>query len=322
MKKFYTHKIIINKEQNLLRLDQALANLSNLSRSRIKNLISSQKIEKNDVCILEPSLKVKIGETYILYPASPIEDKFEAEDIPLNIIYEDNDIIIINKSAGMVTHPAPGNYSGTVVNALLNYNKNQLSSVNEANRPGIVHRLDKETSGLLVIAKNNESHEKLALQFKNHTISRKYKALVWGIPNKQSIEGYIGRNKINRKKMSLNKNNEGRYSKTLICPIKSYQIASLVECKLETGRTHQVRVHMSSIKSPLIGDKVYGSKKLSQFNLTKDTNSKFMILKNFSRQALHAFHLGFIHPSTNEYIEFNSKLPKDMQDLLNLILKY
>ena len=321
MKKFYSRKIIINKEQNLIRLDQALAKLTGFTRSKIKILLSNGNVKMHDNIIINASYKAKEGEEYILNLLIDKEEKFEAEDIPLNIVYEDNDIIVINKNAGMVTHPAPGNYSGTLVNALLQYSKSNLSNIAENNRPGIIHRLDKETSGLIVVARNNESHLNLAKQFKDHSISRKYKAIVWGLPNNQTIDGYIERHKINRKKMSLN-NKIGKYSKTHIKVLSSYKIASLIECKLETGRTHQIRVHMSSINAPLIGDKVYGKNKFNEFSKNKDFFNKYLILKNFSRHALHAFHLGFSHPKTNKYLEFNDDLPEDIQNLIDLIVKY
>ena len=231
-------------------------------------------------------------------------------------------MLVINKQSGIVTHPAPGNETGTLVNALLYYTKNKLSKINNVSRPGIVHRLDKDTSGLMVIAKNDYAHLSLAEQFKTHTITRKYQALVWGMPNNQLIEGYIERHKINRKKMSLNKNGIGKYSKTKIVLKKNYQIASLVECVLFTGRTHQVRLHLTSINSPLIGDKTYGKSKINQFGKDKDTFDKFLILKNFERHALHAVHLGFMHPKHNKHMEFNSKLPEDITNLLDLLVKY
>ena len=322
MEKIYNHKLIINKEQNLLRLDQALAKLSNFSRSQIKILLLNGNIQKDGQIVREASYRVKFLEEYHLDIITAKEIKFEAEDIPLDIVFEDNDIIIINKSAGIVTHPAPGNNNGTLVNALINYCKDNLSSVNENNRPGIVHRLDKDTSGLMVIAKNNESHIKLSDQFKDNSISRKYKDIEWGIPNNQRKEGYIERHRKKRKKMSLNQNDKGKFSKTTIKLISSYNVASLVQCRLETGRTHQVRLHMTSINSPLVGDKVYGKSKINQFGKNKDTFNKFLILKNFSRQALHAYHLGFKHPKTDKYIEFNNNVPKDMENLLDLIAKY
>ena len=322
MEKFYNRKIIINKEQNLFRLDQALAKLSNFTRSQIKILLANGNIKKNDEISKDASYRVKEGEEYFLNLVVNQEEKFHAENIPLDIIFEDEDLIIINKHSGMVTHPAPGNNTGTLVNALLNHTKYKLSTINESNRPGIVHRLDKETSGLIVVAKNNESHFNLANQFKNHSISRKYKAIVWGIPKNQNIEGYIERHKINRKKMSLNNKQKGKYSNTQIQLLQTFNIASLIECTLQTGRTHQVRLHMTSINSPLIGDKIYGKSKINQFGKNKETFNKFLILKNFSRQALHAYHIGFKHPQTNNYLEFNNKLPEDMKNLLDLIVKY
>ncbi len=321
MNKIYNHKIVINKEQSLLRLDQALAKLTSYSRSQIKILLSNDNILKNEEIIKDASYKVKSGEKYIINIKIPELEKFDAEEIPLDIIYEDNEIIVVNKKAGMVVHPSPGHYHGTLVNALINHTKN-LSDLNDKNRPGIVHRIDKETSGLIVIAKDNITHDNLANQFKEHTISRKYKAIVWGQPVNQTIEGYIERHRINRKKMSLNKNEKGKYSKTFIKLLKTFEIASLIECELKTGRTHQIRLHLTSLNSPVVGDKVYGKSKISKFGKNKETFNKFLILKNFSRQALHAYHLGFKHPKSNKYIEFDSNLPNDMKKLLELVVKY
>ena len=322
MEKFYSCKIKINKEQNSKRLDQALAKLSNFTRSQIKILLNNNNIKKDGETTKNGSYRVKEDEVYDLNLHIPKQEKFIAEDIPLNIMFEDEDIIIINKVAGMVTHPAPGNNSGTLVNALLNHTNNNLSNFDKTNRPGIVHRLDKETSGIMVVAKNNKSHLNLANQFKDHSISRKYNAIVWGTPQNQTIEGYIERHRINRKKMSLNNIEEGKYSKTSIKLKKIYGIASLIECILATGRTHQIRLHMASINCPIVGDKIYGKNKMNKFGKNQDAFNKFLILKNFNRQALHAFHLGFIHPKSKKYIEFNSNLPQDMQDLLNFVVKY
>jgi len=322
MEKFYSCKIKINKEQNSKRLDQALAKLSNFTRSQIKILLNNNDIKKDGEITKNGSYRVKEDEVYDLNLHIPKQEKFIAEDIPLNIMFEDEDIIIINKVAGMVTHPAPGNNSGTLVNALLNHTNNNLSNFDRTNRPGIVHRLDKETSGIMVVAKNNKSHLNLANQFKDHSISRKYNAIVWGTPQNQTIEGYIERHRINRKKMSLNDIEKGKYSKTSIKLKKIYGIASLIECILATGRTHQIRLHMASINCPIVGDKIYGKNKMNKFGKNQDAFNKFLILKNFNRQALHAFHLGFIHPKSKKYIEFNSNLPQDMQDLLNFVVKY
>ena len=323
MSDFYNLKVNINKAQSTKRLDKALTNiLDKFSRSHIKILIENGNVKKNNKIINESSYIVKEGEIFEVSLVYNRPNKYDPEELNLEIIYEDEDLLVINKQAGMVTHPAPGNETGTLVNALLYYIKNKLSNINKESRPGIVHRLDKDTSGLMVIAKNNYTHLNLSEQFKSHTITRKYWALVWGIPNNQMIEGYIERHKINRKKMSLNKNGKGKYSKTEIVLKKNYQVASLVECTLFTGRTHQVRLHLTSINSPLVGDKIYGKNKVNQFGKNKDTFNKFMILKNFNRQALHAVHLGFIHPKQGKKMVFNSKLPEDITNLLSLLVKY
>ena len=270
MKRFYSHKIKINKDQNFKRLDQALTKLlDKYSRSQVKILLQNQNVKKQGKIISDASYKVKEGEEYIISIPHIQQTTYQPENIPLNIEYEDEDIIIVNKVAGMITHPATGNQSGTLVHALLNHTNNQLSSINENNRPGIVHRLDKDTSGLIVIAKNNFAHLKLSSQFKDHSISRKYQAIVWGTPQNQKIKGYIVRHKINRKKMSLNQNKKGKFSETIIAHKKNFGICSVVECELKTGRTHQVRLHMSSINSPLVGDKLYGRNKINKFAKNK-----------------------------------------------------
>jgi len=323
MSEFYNLKVNINKAQSTKRLDKALTNiLGKFSRTYIKILIENGNVKKNNKIINEPSYLVKEGEIFKVSLIYNRPKKYDPEELKLEITYEDEDLLVINKQTGIVTHPAPGNESGTLVNALLYYTKNKLSKINNDFRPGIVHRLDKDTSGLMVVAKNDYTHLNLSEQFKSHTITRKYQALVWGVPNNQLIEGYIERHKINRKKMSLNKNGKGKFSKTEIVLKKNYQIASLIECILFTGRTHQVRLHLTSINSPLVGDKTYGKNKVNQFGKNKDTFNKFMILKNFGRHALHAVHLSFIHPKQNKKMEFNSKLPEDITNLLDLLVKY
>ncbi len=323
MQKFYTHKIIINKEQNLKRIDQALAKLlDNVTRSQIKILLQNHNIKKENNIITEASLKVKEGEEYSVSIPNKQKTSYEPENIPLNIKYEDENIIIVNKNAGMVTHPAPGNQTGTLVHALLQHTNNQLSAINKNNRPGIVHRLDKDTSGLIIIAKDNFTHLHLSDQFKNHSISRKYQAIVWGIPKNQKIEGYIERNKINRKKMTLNQNKRGKFSQTIITLKKNFGVCSIVDCLLKTGRTHQIRLHMTSINNPIVGDKLYGGNKINRFGKNKETFNKFLILKNFGRQALHAYHIGFVHPVTKKYLEFESEFPADLKNLLDLLVKY
>ncbi len=289
---------------------------------QIKMLIKNGNVKHNAHLILDPSYLVRENDKFEVSIVTTNDLKYKGEDIKLEIIYEDKDLLVLNKQPGIVTHPAPGNQTGTLVQALLHHRENNLSDINGNNRPGIVHRLDKNTSGVMVIAKNNDTHMSLADQFKLHTITRKYQAITWGVPHNQNIEGYIERHKVNRKKMSFNKEEKGKFSKTKIQLIKSYQNASLIECTLETGRTHQIRLHLTSIDSPIVGDEVYGKNRLNKYSLDKKNFNKFLILKNFPRQALHATHLGFFHPSLKKNMEFNTKLPEDMANLLDLLLKY
>ncbi len=323
MTDFYNLKLNINKELSSQRLDKVLSsNLEGYSRTQIKTLILSGNVIKDNKEIKDPSHITKVDENYSINIFLKNETKHKPEDIDLKIEYEDKDLLVINKPPNLVMHPAPGNESGTLVNALVHYTNNNLSNLNDNSRPGIVHRLDKDTSGIVVIAKNNDIHIKLSEQFKDHSISRKYKAIVWGIPQNQKIEGYIERNKKNRKKMSLNNKGFGKYSKTEIMLEKSFGIASVIDCILYTGRTHQIRLHLTSKNSPIVGDKLYGVSKINQYGKEKDSFNKFMILKNFKRQALHAYHLGFIHPTTKKQMEFNVDLPEDFKNLINLMVKY
>ena len=292
------------------------------SRTQIKTLILNGNVSLDEKEIKDPSYITKENENYFINIILKQETKHSAENIDLNIIFEDEDLIVINKPPNLVMHPAPGNESGTLVNALMHYTNNQLSNLDDNSRPGIVHRLDKDTSGILVVAKNNNVHINLAEQFKEHTISRRYKAIVWGTPDNQSIEGYIERNRKNRKKMSLNNKGFGKYSKTDIKLEKTFGIASLVDCHLHTGRTHQIRLHLTSKNSPIIGDKIYGKSKINQFGKDKNTFNKFMILKNFERQALHAYHLGFDHPTSKKRMDFDIEIPEDFKNLIELLLKY
>lgn len=323
MNQTYNHKVNINKELSSIRLDKILTKkLERYSRMQIKMLIKSGNVRLNEQPILDPSYLVRENDKFDVSITHSEEIKYKAEDIKLDILYEDDDLIIIDKQAGLVTHPAPGNETGTLVQALLHHAESNLSNINGNKRPGIVHRLDKYTSGIMVIAKNNFTHTNLADQFKLHSITRKYQAIVWGVPNKQTIDGYIERNKNNRKKMSLNQKAEGKFSKTDIILKQSYKNSSLIECTLHTGRTHQIRLHLTSISTPIVGDAIYGKNKISKFGLDKNTFNKFLILKNFSRQALHATHLGFFHPTLKKNMEFNSNLPADMKNLIDLLLKY
>ena len=299
-----------------------VSKLEGYSRTQIKTLILNGNVCLDEKEIKDPSYITKENENYFINIILKQETKHSAENIDLNIIFEDEDLIVINKPPNLVMHPAPGNESGTLVNALMYYTNNQLSNLDDNSRPGIVHRLDKDTSGILVVAKNNNVHINLAEQFKEHTISRRYKAIVWGTPDNQSIEGYIERNRKNRKKMSLNNKGFGKYSKTDIKLEKTFGIASLVDCHLHTGRTHQIRLHLTSKNSPIIGDKIYGKSKINQFGKDKNTFNKFMILKNFERQALHAYHLGFDHPTSKKRMDFDIEIPEDFKNLIELLLKY
>ncbi|GIR47276.1 MAG: pseudouridine synthase [Alphaproteobacteria bacterium] len=299
-----------------------VSKLEGYSRTQIKTLILNGNVSLDEKEIKDPSYITKENENYFINIILKQETKHSAENIDLNIIFEDEDLIVINKPPNLVMHPAPGNESGTLVNALMHYTNNQLSNLDDNSRPGIVHRLDKDTSGILVVAKNNNVHINLAEQFKEHTISRRYKAIVWGTPDNQSIEGYIERNRKNRKKMSLNNKGFGKYSKTDIKLEKTFGIASLVDCHLHTGRTHQIRLHLTSKNSPIIGDKIYGKSKINQFGKDKNTFNKFMILKNFERQALHAYHLGFDHPTSKKRMNFDIEIPEDFKNLIELLLKY
>ena len=315
-------KIIITKSQKNLRLDQALNKLvPDYSRSQIKILLQNKKVKISNKIITNASYKVQENEIFYLIIPKKTNDIVEAEKIPINIIYEDEDLLVLNKSAGMVTHPAPGNKNNTLVNALLYHTNNNLSSINQSNRPGIIHRLDKDTSGLLIVAKNNFSHLDLAKKIKDHQIERKYYAFVWGTPQNQIIKGYIKRHKKNRKKMELNPKT-GKYSETLVKLKKSFGIFSLIECTLKTGRTHQVRVHMNSINSPIVGDKLYGKNKQKIYSKDKKNINKFLLLKNFQRQALHAYMISFMHPKSKKTLKFETNLPDDMLKLLDFISKY
>ena len=323
MNEFYNLKLTINKQLSSQRLDKVLVSkLEGYSRTQIKTLILNGNVSLDEKEIKDPSYITKENENYFINIILKQETKHSAENIDLNIIFEDEDLIVINKPPNLVMHPAPGNESGTLVNALMHYTNNQLSNLDDNSRPGIVHRLDKDTSGILVVAKNNNVHINLAKQFKEHTISRRYKAIVWGTPDNQSIEGYIERNRKNRKKMSLNNKGFGKYSKTDIKLEKTFGIASLVDCHLHTGRTHQIRLHLTSKNSPIIGDKIYGKSKINQFGKDKNTFNKFMILKNFERQALHAYHLGFDHPTSKKRMNFDIEIPEDFKNLIELLVKY
>lgn len=301
----------IGEAQAGLRLDRALAELlPDLSRERIKALIVEGQIVSGGRS-LNPSMKVAVGQDYSIALPAPVALDAVAQDIPLDIVHEDADLIVVDKPAGLVVHPAAGNLDGTLVNALLHHCDGQLSGIGGVARPGIVHRIDKDTSGLLVVAKSDKAHEGLARQFKDHSIDRLYAAIVYGIPTPGSgtVDAWIGRSDADRKKMAVHREGRGKHAVTHYRVMERLRGAAMVECRLETGRTHQVRVHMAHLGHPLIGDPVYG----------RDRKGFKSILETlgFKRQALHAKRLGFIHPVTEEPLAFDSPLPADMQELLS-----
>ena len=311
---------------NNSRLDKFLAaKFSDITRTQIKKIIISKNLSINNKIVSSPSQKVRIGDKISFSISENKNEYIKPEKIKINIIYEDNDLIVLDKPSGIVVHPGAGNKSGTLVNGLVyHYNKN-LSDLNGIYRPGIVHRIDKETSGLIVVAKNNFSHAKLAKQFSEHSIKRKYLALIWGVlrPLKGKIITLISRSKKNRQLMAvsetLGKKAITKYKTLKVFTNDEIPKISLVECVLETGRTHQIRVHLSHKGNGLIGDKKYGKQKKMKF---KRINKKVEeVLKSFNRQALHAQSLGFTHPSKNRQIEFGSKLPQDFKKILDILEK-
>lgn len=297
--------IIVDDDQVGERIDKCISNsLADLSRSYIQKLITEENIKVNGKNC-KSSYKCSLNdEITVITPDSIIPD-IEPENIPLSIIYEDNDVIVINKPKGMVVHPAPGHYTGTLVNALMYHCKDNLSGINGVLRPGIVHRIDRDTTGSIIACKNNISHENLALQFKEHTIKREYRAIVVGVlPNDEgTINAPIGRSANDRKKMGINAPSSKR-AVTHYKVIKRFKNHTYISCRLETGRTHQIRVHMASIGHPVLGDEIYGQNKCA-FNL--------------QGQSLHAYMLGFEHPRTHEYIETIAEIPQYFMHLLDIL---
>ena len=294
------------------RLDRFLASKTAFSRSRISVLIKDGCVFKNGRPVDSADKKVRVSEIYGIHEPEPVPAEPLPERIALDIAYEDDDLLVINKPAGLVVHPAHGHHSGTLVNALLAHCAQSLSGIGGVARPGIVHRLDKDTSGLMVVAKNDLTHQGLSEQFAVHSLERCYKALVWGLLSPQSgeIETQIGRSRLNRQKMAVLKEG-GKYAKTLYKTLQIFEggLFSLVECSLKTGRTHQVRVHMTHSGHPLLGDAVYGKTPKNAKNLPD-------FVKNFPRQALHSYKMSFVHPKTGRTLRFESPLPPDMQNIV------
>ncbi|HEY0085372.1 MAG TPA: RluA family pseudouridine synthase [Allosphingosinicella sp.] len=295
------------------RLDRALAAaVPNMSRERLKALISSgQVLGPGGVAVRDPSAKAVPGGAYRVAVPEPEPLHNEAQDIALDIVFEDDHLLIVDKPAGMVVHPAAGNFDGTLVNALLHHCAGRLSGIGGVARPGIVHRIDKDTSGLLVVAKSDVAHEGLAAQFARHSIDRRYQAVVAGIPvpSAGTVDAPLARSSANRQKMAIVEEGRGKRAVTHYALVRPLREAALVECRLETGRTHQVRVHMTSINHPLIGDPVYGR--------TRPAHRELLKTLGFERQALHAAQLGFIHPVSKQNLSFKSAVPSDMQELLS-----
>ncbi len=289
-----------------------------LSRSKIKNLILKKNLSINNKLNEDPSKKIKINDKISLIIPEPEEVNLKPFEYKIEIIYEDNDLLVLNKKADISMHPGAGNKDKTLVNALINYKK-KLSNINGELRPGIVHRIDKHTSGLVVIAKNNFTHENLSNQFSEHSIERKYQTLVWGKlrPSNGRIETLITRSSKNRQLMSVSlskgKNSITNYKTLEIFEKETVPTFSLIECKLETGRTHQIRVHMSYKGNNIVGDQKYKKKFKKIKNINKDLEKKIM---NLDRQFLHAVSLGFTHPTKNKRMNFKSKLPNDLENIL------
>ena len=315
----------VSKEHQGIRIDIFLqSQIKNLSRTRIKKIIIEGCVKINDRIIEEPAKKIKEKDRIkIKFPIAK-ESKILPQKINIDVLYEDNDIILINKSPGLVIHPGAGNYDKTLVNALLYFYKDRLSIIGGKLRPGIVHRIDKDTSGVIVVAKNDSAHISLSKQFSDHSIYRKYETLIWGSlrPQNGKIAMPISRSKKNRQLMSVNKFSGKKavtnYKTIEIYENKNVPKISLVECKLETGRTHQIRVHMSFKGNAILGDKSYGKIKKNFKNI--DLNLKKKII-NFDRQALHAKSLGLIHPKTGRKIFFEAPRPNDFEELIKTLKK-
>ncbi len=315
--------VVTEEIVDLKRLDKALSALAtDYSRARLQALIGEGQVKVNGIVEVMSSSKIQLGDKISFTEPEPIESTPQPEDIPLNIVYEDEHMLVINKPVGLVVHPGAGNYDGTLVNALLHHCKDSLSGIGGVLRPGIVHRLDKDTSGLMVAAKNDKAHKGLSKQLQDRSLSREYSALVFKVPTPPNgeIEFPIGRDPRNRLKMAV-LSRGGKEATTHYRVVARYGAAlSLVACKLETGRTHQIRVHMNAIKHPLVGDAMYGAQSNAvQSALRKQgcDNDTIEAVLNFPRQALHAQKIAFVHPITGDYHEYEAPMPDDMRALIS-----
>ena len=317
--------LIVTENDKNLRVDVFINKKENsLSRTRVKNLILEKKLKLNNKIIINPAKKIANGDIINLTIPEPKKTSLKPYKYKLNIIYEDDDLIVLNKRAGIAIHPGAGNYDNTIVNALINYKKNSLSSIGDKLRPGIVHRIDKNTSGLVVIAKNNQTHEHLSIQFSKHSIIRTYQLLIWGKvrPSKGKVETFITRSSKNRQLMEVS-NTKGKkaitnYKTIEVFENKNTPTLSLLECKLETGRTHQIRVHMNYLGNSIVGDDKY-KKRFKKIKNTDPVLEKK--LTNLNRQFLHAKTIGFIHPKKKREMIFNSILPQELEIILKMLRK-
>jgi 23S rRNA pseudouridine1911/1915/1917 synthase len=308
------------------RLDHFLAKgLPDLSRARLQTLIKEGRVRKGEATIGDPNFRVKPGESYAVSVPPPIAAEPQPQDIPLVILHEDDDLVVIDKQAGLVVHPAAGNLDGTLVNALLAHCGASLKGIGGVARPGIVHRLDKDTSGVLVAAKNERAMKSLAKQFAAHKVERVYHALVWGAPRERSglIEGNLGRSPFDRKRMAVLRE-QGKPARTRYATLETFgtrdkAFASLVECRLETGRTHQIRVHLAHIGHPLIGDATYGRARRAPIPRSEEEKCAFEAAMRFPRQALHAGVLGFFHPTKQAKMRFETPWPADFANLMKVL---
>ena len=316
-------KLIVKEINKNMRVDVFINKKEkDLSRTRIKNLILDHKLKLNNKILIDPSKKISTDDILELIISEPKKASLKPYKYKLDIIFEDEDLIVLNKPSGIVIHPGAGNFDNTIVNALIYYNKNSLSNIGDKYRPGIVHRIDKNTSGLVVIAKNNQAHEHLSNQFSKHTITRIYQLMIWGKlrPSKGRIETLITRSSKNRQMMEVSRTKGKRaitnYKTIEIFENNNIPTLSLIDCKLETGRTHQIRVHMNHLGHSIVGDDKYKKKFKKIKNIDPQLEEKII---NLNRQFLHAKTIGFIHPKKNKEMIFHSILPQELEIILEIL---